>query len=130
PVAAATAYRPITEWPAVTVSPSGCYQQIDDPHQSKYFGDIAAELNSKCRNPVPEIYQSVQLWESRWWAWDRVGTRGTKYAYRVSAVTSWANVSCRNSSIKATANGYVIDLDGNKYTASTASPVVKNPCTL
>ena len=115
---------------AAPVSPSGCWQQIDNPHKSKYFGDIAAELRTTCRNPIPEIAQSVQLWESRWWGWDRVGSKGSVHVYWESRVTSWSNASCRNSSMRATGSGTIVDLDGDKYYASTASPSVKNPCKL
>jgi hypothetical protein len=134
PVAAATVQSQHGYAPAAAtgapVSPSGCYQHIDNPHLSYHYGEIAGELRTKCRNSIPQILQSAQLWERRWWGWDRVGIKGDKHVYWVSEITSWARVSCRKSSMKVTASGYVIDLDNRQYYASTASPSVNNPCNL
>lgn len=114
----------------VPVSPSGCYQRVDNPHRSLHKGWIAGELTTQCRNPVPEINQTAQLWEQRWWGWDRVGSKGAKHAFWKRYLKSWAKVTCRNSHLKTTGTGYVVDLDGSHYYASTYGAVVSNPCGL
>lgn len=123
------AYAPTVRQSA-PVSPSGCYQQADHPHRSLHLGWIAGEVKTQCRNPVPRITQVAQLWESRWWGWDRVGTKGNKTVYWKKYQPIWANVTCRHSELKVTGSGTIVDVDDDTYYASTESAGVNNPCGL
>ncbi|HEX4493706.1 MAG TPA: hypothetical protein VH914_21055 [Acidimicrobiia bacterium] len=133
PVAAATTthYSPrAAARGTAAVSPSGCYQKANNPHRSEHFGWIAGEVKTQCRIFVPKISQVAQLWEGRWWGWDRVGTRPNETVYWKRYQSISANVTCRHSSMKVTGSGSVIDVDEHTYYASTESNHVNNPCGL
>lgn len=117
--------------PDAPVSPSGCFQRADNPHLSKHSHDILGKVWTKCPlGPVPSIHQTVQLWEMRWWGWDRVGTKAQHYDYSVEYAAAFAHASCRQSLIRSTGSGTVVDVDGHTYYAATESKHIDNPCGL
>jgi hypothetical protein len=114
-----------------TVSPSGCIQYADNPHYSSTTpGRVNAKVRAQCSLTVPKMQHSAQLWETRWWGWDRIGI-GTPYSKLWSKFgRALANDWCRNNTVRVTGYGYVIDRDGRSYYAATVSVSVKNPCAL
>ncbi|MDQ1468422.1 MAG: hypothetical protein QOH10_2837 [Actinomycetota bacterium] len=113
------------------VSPSGCVQKADYPHASSHYpGRMNGVVRATCNTWVPRISHSAQMWETRWWGWDRIGTKGYVNAYNVKTASTEANDKCRRSTIRVTGSGFVIDIDGRSYYASTESIHVKNPCGL
>jgi hypothetical protein len=110
-------------------SPSGCRQRAHDPHKSHHqAGRMNAEVRATCRNPVPRMQHSAQLWETRWWGWDRIGTVGHFNRAGVSRGSAFANDRCRNNNIRVTGSGQITDVDGRTYYASTESRHVEIDC--
>jgi hypothetical protein len=113
------------------VSPSGCVQYADHPHASTTFPDrVNGKIRAVCRYTVPVISHSAQLWETRWWGWDRIGINQRAYREWASYGLAIANDWCKKNTVRVTGNGYVIDRDGRTYYASTVSASIKNPCGL
>jgi hypothetical protein len=113
------------------VSPSGCIQRADYPHKSTHRpGTADGVVTTKCNRHVPEIAQTAQMWETRWWGWDRIGTKGVVSRFEVAIVSSTAWDWCKKNTVRVTGSGHVIDIDRHWYYASTVSISVKNPCGL
>jgi hypothetical protein len=130
-----TGYRPAPVAGAVSpnlaVSPSGCVQTADYPHRSTHRpGTADGVLRTNCIRHIPEIAQTAQMWETRWWGWDRIGTKGVVARFEVANVTSTAWDWCKKNTVRVTGSGHVIDIDHRSYYASTMSISVKNPCKL
>jgi hypothetical protein len=129
PVSAAT-MAPATA-PNTTVSPSRCYMRADWPHASTHQpGRMNGVIRAFCMNVVPRMTHTAQMWEPRWWGWDRIGVKGYVNNYYVRAVSTEANDVCKKVTIRVTGNGYVIDVDSQHYYASVESKHVTNPCGL
>ena len=73
---------------------------------------------------------SAQMWETRWWGWDRIGINQTVTRSWATYALAMANDWCKNNTVRVTGNGYVIDRDGRSYYASTVGASIKNPCNL
>ena len=117
--------------PAAAVSPSLCTQTAQWPHESTHVpGTMNGGISAKCNRVVPEISLTAQMWETRWWGWDRIGKKGSISAFLYTQAIAYANDKCRNSTIRTTGDGFVIDVDNKPYYASTESIHVKNPCHL
>jgi hypothetical protein len=117
--------------PAAAVSPSGCVQTADYPHPSTHVrGTMGGAIRARCRNAVPELSHSAQMWETRWWGWDRIGAKGSVTKYWSNSANAFGTDHCRNSTVRVTGSGFVIDVDGLSYYASTESKHVTNPCRL
>jgi hypothetical protein len=117
--------------PHVAVSPSGCTQKTDYPHKSTHRpGSADGVLRSECNGHIPLIAQTAQMWETRWWGWDRIGTKGVVSRFEVKRVESTAWSWCKKNTVRTTGSGHVIDVDHRSYYASTMSISVKNPCQL
>jgi hypothetical protein len=113
------------------VSPSGCVQQADYPHQSTHVaGTMNGQVRTTCRVYVPRISETAQMWETRWWGWDRIGSKGSVSVIDSKSVTVNASDKCRNNTVRVTGSGSVVDVDGRTYYAATESIHVKNPCHL
>ena len=111
------------------VSPSGCIQYADRPHGSTTSaGRVNAKVRAVCNVVVPKMSFSAQLWETRWWGWDRIGINQPYSRLWSKFGRAMANDWCKNNTVRVTGNGYVIDHDGRSYYASTVSSSVKNPC--
>jgi hypothetical protein len=115
----------------VVVSPSGCIQYADYPHGSTSTGGrVNGKVRAVCRVTVPKMQHSAQLWETRWWGWDRIGINQPYSRAWSSFGRAMANDWCKNNTVRVTGNGYVIDRDLKTYTAATISSTIKNPCAL
>jgi hypothetical protein len=113
------------------VSPSGCLQRVDHPHQSIHEpGTADGVVTTSCRVSIPEISHSAQMWETRWWGWDRIGHKGSVRVFNSRSASTTAWDWCKKNTVRVTGNGYVVDIDGRAYYASTESIHVKNPCHL
>jgi hypothetical protein len=109
--------------------PSACVQVADYPHASSHVpGTMDGAIRTVCANAVPEIKYTAQLWQTRWWGWDRIGSVGHANVFNVKLAKAISSHTCENTTIRTTGNGYVIDVDGRAYYASTTSISVKNPC--
>jgi hypothetical protein len=130
---AQSTYRPAPTTGASpnTVSPSGCVQRADYPHKSTHVpGTMNGVVRTVCLAYVRKISESAQMWESRWWGWDRIGIRGSVSDIDSKALSTNASDKCRNNTVRVTGSGSVIDVDGRTYYATTESIHVKNPCQL
>jgi hypothetical protein len=113
------------------VSPSGCVQYADHPHRSTTIPTrVNGKIRAVCKLSVPKISLSAQLWETRWWGWDRIGINQSVNRSWASYALAMANDWCKKNTVRVTGNGYVIDRDGRSYYASTVSASIKNPCNL
>jgi hypothetical protein len=111
------------------LSPSGCVQYADHPHESSTTpGRVNGKVRAVCNLTVPKMSHSAQLWETRWWGWDRIGIN-QRYSHLWSKFgRAIANDWCKNNTVRVTGNGYIIDRDSKTYYASTISASIKNPC--
>jgi hypothetical protein len=106
-------------------------QYADYPHDSGHFdGRVNGTVRTVCRTAVPRISHTAQLWETRWWGWDRIGIKGSVTRYSTSFAKTFGNDWCKKNTVRVTGNGYVIDVDLRTYYASTESIHVTNPCHL
>jgi hypothetical protein len=124
------AYASRSQPDAIAVTPSGCYQRADNPHESAHAGNMAGHVWAICRTVIPEMYHTAQLWEQRWWGWDRIGVKGTFHRTRVSRGRATGSDRCRKNWIRVTGSGWVVDVDGRRYYSSTESNHIYNPCGL
>jgi hypothetical protein len=88
-----------------------------------YNGKPAAkgEVRTQCRYRPAYISKEAQLWEHRWWGFNKVGTRGTiNKANPMTKVQIFGRWECRNNVFRTTGDGYIV-VAGNKYYASTES---------
>ena len=123
--------RPSPQVVPNVVSPSGCVQYADQPHSSTTTpGRVNGKVRAVCSLTVPKMSHSAQLWETRWWGWDRIGINQPYSRLWSKFGRAMANDWCKNNTVRVTGNGYVIDRDGRSYYASTVSSSVKNPCGL
>lgn len=118
---------PVTEQAA---TPSGCKGSLGLPHKSKHVaGTINSSGKTHCTlGPVPRIYVSAQLWEQRWWGWDRVGNFDSQVrtpGQKVRAFSSW---ECRKNWFRVTTRHEVTDVDRRDYYINQVSREVWNPC--
>jgi hypothetical protein len=117
--------------PSVALSPSGCVLKADWPHRSTHRpGSADGVLRTSCNRHIPLIAQTAQMWETRWWGWDRIGTKGVISRFQVAIVESTAWSWCKRNTVRVTGSGHVIDIDHQSYYASVTSISVKNPCKL
>jgi hypothetical protein len=116
---------------AATVSPSGCIQRADYPHKSTHVpGTMNGVVRTVCHVYVRRISESAQMWESRWWGWDRIGIKGFVSDIDSKALSANASDKCRKNTVRVTGSGSVLDVDGRTYYATTESIHAKNPCHL
>jgi hypothetical protein len=131
---ARSAYAPTVEAGAATpntTSPSGCVQRADYPHKSTHVpGTMNGVVRTTCLVYVHRISESAQMWETRWWGWDRIGIRGSVSDIDAKAASANASDKCRNNTVRVTGSGSVVDVDGRTYYATTESIHVNNPCGL
>ena len=116
-----------------TLSPSGCAQHAHYPHRSSHRKPawiVNSEIESECDSPVPVMYHTAQLWEQRFWGWDRIGNRGVFRGSAVDEGSAYANDECKKNVVETIGEGYVIDVDGQEYQARTKSIQKYNPCNL
>jgi hypothetical protein len=125
-----TAPEPGAASPSI-LSPSGCIQRADYPHRSTHKpGTADGVVTTRCNWHVPEITHTAQMWETRWWGWDRIGTKGVVARFEVASASATAWDWCKKNTVRVSGSGHVIDVDRRWYYASTMSMTVKNPCGL
>ncbi len=108
----------------------GCDLRLDDIHASRHVpGNMNVVFTVSCPLSLPELHIEAQLWEVRWWGWDRIGIRGTESRYNASYAQTNASDRCRNNRIRATANGYGIHF-GMRYEGPEQRRYANNPCNL
>jgi hypothetical protein len=109
--------------------PSNCVQKANDVHKSLHFGWMAGEVRATCRGFVPHMYHTSQLWQSRWWGGEQIGTRGTFDQAKVEVGSAYGfDTSCIVNWVWDTGNGSINDVDGVTYYAGTEGAHVYNPC--
>lgn len=109
------------------VDPFGCTLQANYPHVSGHNpGGINAGIVTQCTSGSPLwILQSAQLWETRFWGWDRIGTPGYGETYQKNYLETYAQANCRPGiTLRLTANGRISDYYGHIYDDYTESRVV------
>ena len=111
--------------------PSRCFQLANNVHKSLHFGWMAGEVRATCQGLVPHMYHTAQLWQSRWWGGEEIGTRGTFDQAHVEVGSAYGfDTSCIVNWVWDTGNGSVNDVDGATYYAGTEGIHIYNPCRL
>jgi len=78
-----------------------------DPHPSSHeVGRINAEVRQTCPIAVEKNSAEAQLWESRWWGWDRIGDGGFSDLKTRKVSSAFADAGCRDNDIRVTGFGH------------------------
>jgi hypothetical protein len=113
------------------LSPSLCEGASDDPHKSTtsgYEGRINFHARSNCKVIVPRMKTTAQLWQHRWWGWQRFGAKGVIDEANRKSQDTYSNGECRNNTFRGTGYHEVMDTDQRTYKASTESHHQKFRC--
>lgn len=118
-------------------SPSGCELIAQNPHRSNWWeerGEVVlhGKATARCRRGarVPQMSHTAQLWEHRFWGFDRIGTRGSYFGRWVTRGTATARAECVNNLTRTTGEGTIVDVDMRTYDAWDESAHIHNPCNL
>ena len=112
-------------------SPSGCEQQAHNPHASDHRdGRMNAEIRATCKNKVPRMQHTAQLWETRIWGWNEIGVPGSFNGHDVQKGRAFANDVCKKNLVRVTGLGDITDTDSHVYYSGTESNPIDNPCNL
>jgi len=77
---------------AVVISPAGCRVQADYPHKSTHVpGTINGVGRVLCNTSTTSVSIRAQLWETRWYGWEKIGTPGYKSGIIGSSLLMKAN---------------------------------------
>ena len=88
-------------------NPANCTTAAHDPHPSSHQpGRINAEVRQTCPVVVDDISAEAQLWEDRFWGWDRIGEKGFALPKRGTKASAFANAECRVNDIRVTGFGH------------------------
>lgn len=118
-------------------NPYGCVGQTDYPHRSTHAGGQRVNVIAwtECDVPVPVIYTATQLFHRtcKWLgfvcAWEPYGLPGSTIAY--SSRYTEANSSegpCVNNWYMGLSHHYIIDANGDRYSADTTRTMYVNNC--
>lgn len=90
------------------LSPARCGDQLHNIHASSHRpGRMNVEYRVTCKlGSAEKLHGEVQLWEDRFWGWDRIGVAGNSTKRNARKLSVYANDVCRNNHIEATASGY------------------------
>lgn len=109
--------------------PSGCLGKAMYPHNSHHVnGTINAEARTWCKNKVPRIHAFGQLWQKRWWGYQKVGKVGNVTKTNQKKVSAFANWGCKNNTFRLTSSHSVTDVDGKVYSVTRNSGGIKIKC--
>ncbi len=113
-----------TPWP--------CDGRLDRIHASHHRpGRMNVTFFVNCNHTMDTLHTWAQLWESRFWGWDRIGDRGSQTGDNVTHATVHANARCRNNDVRATAGGSALRLGVNYEGNGLVPPrYAHNPCNL
>lgn len=88
-------------------NPAKCVTTANDPHPSGHVpGKINAEIRQKCPLSVSDISAEAQLWEDRFWGWDKIGSPGFAGPKTGSQISAFAHADCRDNDIRVTGYGH------------------------
>lgn len=108
--------------------PFGCNQISNYPHASSHVpGAVNAEVRTTCDSPPVWIQQSAQLWEKRWWGWNKIGSAGNNEVDNRATISTFANTTwCHNGmTVILTGSGRLMADDGKIYSVTSVSKSVK-----
>ena len=104
--------------------------ELGNIHASTHHpGSMNVTLKLKCNFRLQILHIWAQLWEKRFWGWDRIGVRGSQTVYDANRATVHANDECRNNRIRATSGGWAIH-NLVYYSSSGPTKYADNPCSL
>jgi hypothetical protein len=112
---------------AAILDPYGCDEVGNNPHASSHVpGAVNAEVRTTCEFPPVWIQQHAQLWEKRWWGWNKIGQAGDNEVDNGSVLSTFANTTwCHNGmTAQVTGSGRLMADDGHIYTVSSVSKEV------
>lgn len=92
-------------------------------------GRMNVTFTVRCNQQMSTLHVWAQLWEDRWWGWDRIGVKGKSTSDNVTKSTVHANDRCRNNYIRATSGGWGI-LNGTYHQGPSYTRYATNPCNL
>jgi hypothetical protein len=103
-------------------SPHLCRGQSNLPHRSTHNpANVNGEARTYCRaGAVSYLWAQAQLWEKRWWGWDKVGTPVSNSTSNRTTVSAFDATACRNNDWRTTGKHVVTD-NGHPYSGETAS---------
>lgn len=65
---------------------------------------------------------TAQLWETRWWGWDRTGGLGEAKKKNKRKLSAFGNSGCNDGmTLRVTGDGYVTYSNGDKLSAGVES---------
>lgn len=109
-----------------------CEIKAHTPHLSRHADDkgerrVNGEISVKCQRNKPELRVTAELWETRWWGWDRISELATPPPmHNKRGVSAYANADCNpGMTVRVTGDGYVSFPDGKKGWAGVESEHVK-----
>jgi hypothetical protein len=94
-----------------------CHGKSDHPHKSSHVpGTINFVARTYCTDgfKASKLYVKAQLWESRWWGWDRIGSGppGEKEETLSSEVRANHADTCRKNWVRGTGYHAMFELSG------------------
>jgi hypothetical protein len=106
-----------------------CTVKAHKPHNSHHNpGRTNGEGRTTCKKSQPKIRVTAQLWEGRWWGWDKIGKKGDVTRHKKKKVSAFSNNKCRNNKHRTTANSWVTFSNGKTVKGNDISPTVTIKC--
>ena len=109
-----------------------CRLRAHHIHESEHKdGRMNGEVRGTCRPAVRWMWHYAQLWEWRFWGWDRIGRRGIYNHGPTTVGSAYGNDICRDGHIRLEGYGWIQSNNGQIYFAH--HPVWRyatNPCGL
>ncbi|MBB1255466.1 hypothetical protein [Streptomyces alkaliterrae] len=119
----------------VTARSGSCTKQdccdftAHNPHNSHHNpGRTNGEAVVDCKKNQPEIRVTAQLWEDRWWGWDRIGKKGDVTRHNKKKVKANGNDKCRNNKHRLTGNSWITFSNRKVSKGEVISKTVKISC--
>ncbi len=100
-----------------------CRVKANTPHLSHHQRDrVNGEIRVECKHNQPHIKVTAQLWETRWWGWDRIGALGETTKKNKRKVSAFSNSGCNDGmTLRVTGDGTVTKANGDKLTGGAES---------
>ena len=105
-----------------------CKVRAHRPHLSRHAEDkgehrVNGEIRIECEKRKPELRVTAELWETRWWGWDRLNDHPSeKKKHNGRKVSAFANAGCNpGMTVRVTGDGYVTYRDGKTLSGGVES---------
>lgn len=100
-------------------SPALCNGNAQNPHHSKHQPTtISAMVSTDCRAYVPTLIVRGQMWENRWWGFDRIGDPAESAQNNAIIVRAVPSAPCRTNVMRVTGRHESVE-GGRVYSLDT-----------